>query len=146
MLIRALTGPLAAAGLVALLVAAPAGAATPRDAHGLWWSADKTAVIEFKPCTDAGTALCGRIVWDKDAGTPTDACGVRVARLKSFDGEAWRDGWVFDPRDKKSYSGAVRVKPDGTVLSLRAFIGTEMIGQTEEMTRADKPPTGCKAP
>ncbi|QTD46305.1 DUF2147 domain-containing protein [Ottowia testudinis] len=133
---------------LALLLSAaclPAAAATPQDAHGLWLSADKAAVIEFKDCADAPGALCGQIVWDKDAGTPTDACGVRIAKLKSFDGEAWRDGWVHDPRDKKNYKGAVRVKGGGSILAVRAYIGTEVLGETEEMTRTNQVPAGCKA-
>ena len=84
-------------------------------------------------------------MWDKDAGTPEDTCGVRIAKLQKFDGEAWRQGWVHDPRDKKNYKGAIRVKGDGKVLAVRAYIGTEMLGQTEEMTRTDTVPDGCKA-
>lgn len=130
--------------LAALLAASlPAFSASPQDAHGLWLSGDKAAVIEFKECPDAAGALCGQIVWDKDAGTPADACGVRIAKLKQFDGEAWRDGWVFDPRDKKTYKGALRIK-GGDVLALRAYVGTEMLGQTEEMTRTQTVPAGCK--
>ena len=57
----------------------------------------------------------------------------------------WRQGWVHDPRDKKNYKGAIRVKHDGKVLAVRAYIGTEMLGETEEMTRTDTVPSGCKA-
>ncbi len=70
---------------------------------------------------------------------------MRIAKLQKFDGAAWRDGWVHDPREKKNYKGAVRVKGEGKLLSVRAYIGTEMLGQTEEMTRADAVPDGCKA-
>lgn len=59
---------------LALLATAPmtssVRAAEPCDAAGLWLSAQKDAVLEFKPCDDRSGALCGRIVWDKDAGTP----------------------------------------------------------------------------
>ena len=137
--------PLTLAACLAAYVALPTHAATARDAHGTWLSADQAAIIEFKECTDAPGALCGQIVWDKDAGTPADACGVRIAKLQTFDGEAWRQGWVHDPRDKKNYKGAIRVKGDGKVLAVRAYIGTEMLGQTEEMTRTDTVPDGCKA-
>lgn len=122
-----------AAGIGAAIAATSAAAAGPEDARGLWLTAAKDAVIEFKPCADRASALCATIVWDKDAGTPTDTCGVRVAQLERHDGEAWRDGWVYDPRDRKKYKGAVRVK-DG-VLHIRAYIGTEILGQTELMTR-----------
>ncbi|PIM52789.1 hypothetical protein CS062_12945 [Roseateles chitinivorans] len=126
-------------------LSAPALAAGPDDAKGLWLSADGGAVIEFKPCGDKPSALCGRIVWDKDAGQANDTCGIQVAQLERYDNEAWRDGWVYDPRDRKKYKGALRVK--GGDLHLRAFIGTEILGQTEQMKRvAELPATPvCKS-
>jgi len=128
--------------LLALAWLAPAHAGQD-DAKGLWLSADKAAVIEFKPCADSTGALCGTIVWDKDAGTPADACGVTIAKLKTWEDEAWRNGWVHDPRTKKNYKGVVRVKQGA--LHVRAFIGTELLGETEEMTRVQSIPSGCKA-
>jgi uncharacterized protein (DUF2147 family) len=116
-----------------LLWATAAQAAGPDEAKGLWLTAEKDAVIEFKPCADHPAALCGRIVWDKDAGTPADTCGVQVAQLERFDNEAWRDGWAYDPRDKKKYKSVVRVK--GGDLYIRAFIGVEVLGQTEQLKR-----------
>jgi len=129
--------------LLALFVR-PAFAAGPDDAKGLWLAAEKDAVLEFKPCTDTPTALCGRVVWDKDAGQPNDTCGVQIARLERYENEAWRDGWVHDPRDGKKYKGALRVKSGE--LHIRAFLGTEILGQTERLQRvADLPATPvCK--
>lgn len=124
------------------LFSGAAQAATAQDAHGLWLSADKAAVIRFEPCSDAPAALCGKIVWDKDAGTPADACGVTIAKLTRYENEAWRNGWVLDPRTNKHYKGALRVQ--GEVLNLRAYIGTELLGDTEQMTRVQTLPTGCK--
>ena len=121
--------------------ALPGHAATAQDAHGTWLSADQGAIIEFKECADAPGTLCGQIVWDKDAGTPADACGVRIAKLKRWDGEAWRDGWVHDPRSKKNYKGVLRAQ--GATLVLRAYVGVEVLGETEEMTRAAAPAQPC---
>ena len=91
--------------LIALMSAAflssSAQAAGADDARVLWMTAQNDAVIEFKPCPDGAGALCGRIVWDKDAGTPADTCGVQIAQLQRYDNDAWRDGWVYDPRDRK---------------------------------------------
>jgi len=127
--------------VLALTWLAPAQASQDA-ATGLWLSADKAAVIEFKTCADLPGALCGTIVWDKDAGTPDDACGVTIAKLKTFEDDAWRNGWVHDPRTKKNYKGIVRVK-DATLM-VRAYIGTELLGETEIMTRAESIPSGCK--
>jgi uncharacterized protein (DUF2147 family) len=130
---------------LAFTVSAAVHAAGPDDAKGLWLTAEKDAVIEFKPCADKANALCGIIVWDKDAGTPADTCGVRIAQLDRYDNEAWRDGWVYDPRDKKKYKGAVRVK--GGDLHIRAFIGAEILGQTETLSRVQAMPAApvCKS-
>ncbi|MBI2734434.1 MAG: DUF2147 domain-containing protein [Aquabacterium sp.] len=116
---------------------------SPNDAKGLWLSADKAAVIEFKDCSDPAGALCATIVWDKDAGTPLDTCGLMIAKLRKYEDEAWRDGWVHDPRTKKNYKATVRVNKD--TLSLRAYIGAEILGETEEMSRVATLPAGCKA-
>ena len=130
---------LACAGVLAFCSAA--SAASPQDAHGLWRSADQRAVIAFAPCKDNAAHLCGTIAWDADAGTPADTCGVVIARLKRHEDEAWRDGWAYDPRSKKHYKAVLRVQ--GDTLKLRAFIGTELLGETEEMKRASVLPAGC---
>ena len=121
-----------------------AQAAGADDARGLWMTAQNDAVIEFKPCPDGAGALCGRIVWDKDAGTPADTCGVQIAQLQRYDNDAWRDGWVYDPRDKKKYKAVVRTK-DGD-LYIRAFVGMEILGQTEQLKRVPAVPAtpACK--
>ena len=130
--------------LAAALSCAPAFAAGPDDAKGLWMTAQSDAVIEFKPCGDAPGALCGRIVWDKDAGTPADTCGVQIARLERYDNDAWRDGWAYDPRDKKKYKSVIRVKSGD--LYIRAFVGVEVLGQTEQLKRVVAVPAApaCK--
>jgi uncharacterized protein (DUF2147 family) len=111
---------------------------------GLWMTEQKDAVIEFANCPDHPEALCGQIVWDKDAGTPADTCGVRIAQLGRFERDAWRDGWIYDPRDKKHYKGTVR--RDGETLKLRAFIGVEVLGETEYLVRVSTLPASpaCK--
>ena len=121
-----------------------AQAAGADDARGLWMTAQNDAVIDFKPCPDGAGALCGRIVWDKDAGTPADTCGVQIAQLQRYDNDAWRDGWVYDPRDKKKYKGVVRTK--GGDLYIRAFVGVEILGQTEQLKRVPAVPAtpACK--
>ena len=127
-----------------LSLASSAQAAGPDDAKGLWMTAQNDAVIEFKPCADGPGALCGHIVWDKDAGTPADTCGVQIAQLQRYDNDAWRDGWIYDPRDKKKYKGVVRLK--GGDLAIRAFIGVEILGQTEQLKRVPSIPAtpACK--
>lgn len=135
---------LALVPLAAALAILPAHAANPDEAKGLWLTADKAGVLEFKPCANKPAALCGRVVWDKEAGTSTDTCGVQIAEMQRYEGDAWRDGWVYDPRDNKKYKGVLRVKSGE--LHIRAFIGAEVLGQTEQLTRITALPEGpvCK--
>lgn len=138
-----------AALLLALCLPLSAMAQAPAPApaepvQGLWLAAQKDGVVEFKACADEPTSMCGTVVWDKDAapGKPGD-CGLRIVKLRRKEDGVWRDGWVYDPREKKNYKGALRIK--GSVLALRAYIGTELLGQTEEFTRVDAIPAGCPA-
>jgi uncharacterized protein (DUF2147 family) len=126
------------------LLASTAQASSPDDAKGLWLTAEKDGVIEFQPCTKKPSALCGHVVWDKDAGAPNDTCGLQIAQLERFEKDGWRDGWLYDPRDKKKYKGVVRVK-EGE-LHMRAFVGAEILGQTEQMVRVTTLPLSpvCK--
>jgi hypothetical protein len=71
--------------LFAFTWAGLAQAAMPDEAKGLWMTAEKDAVIEFRNCQDRAGSLCGRIVWDKDAGTPLDTCGVQIEQLTRTD-------------------------------------------------------------
>ncbi len=137
--------PICLLALVGCVMAVPARAGSPADAQGNWITAERDAVIRFAPCTDQPGALCGTIVWDKDAGTPASTCNVRVAQLSRYADDAWRDGWVFDPRENKKYRGAVRA--EGDALRIRAFVGVEALGQTEQLQRvAALPATPACAP
>ena len=126
------------------LAPAWAPAASLEDAKGLWLTAEKDAVLEFKPCANKASALCGHIAWDKDAGNSSNNCGMQIAQLERYADDGWRDGWVYDPRDRKKYKGVIRVK--GGELHIRAFVGAEILGQTEQMTRVTALPASpvCK--
>lgn len=119
-------------------VAQPSSAASSYE--GFWQTEDKS-VLELKPCPKAGQ-LCGYISWSKEGGTdeanPNKAqrarpiCGLLILELHQFDGKAWKDGWVYEPTDGKTYKAALRER-DGK-LFLRGFIGNEMFGETETWT------------
>ncbi|AZE83452.1 DUF2147 domain-containing protein [Pseudomonas orientalis] len=114
-------------------------AAGPQEAKGLWLTSQKDAVVKVDDCADKPGALCGKVVWVKDMASTTSDCGVQIMQLERFDQQAWRDGWVFDPRDHKKYKGVVRVKEG--LLNVRAFVGTEILGKTEQFERiASLPP------
>jgi len=139
-----LTALLIAVSMSALSVLQPAIASSQNDIKGLWRSADGQGIIEFKNCAEEVSAICGTLVWETTADKPDTSCGVRIAKLKQYDGEAWRDGWVFDPRNGKHYKGAVRKNDKGILI--RAYIGTEILGESEQLTPESALPTSpvCK--
>lgn len=130
--------------LVLMCSANSFAAAGPLDAKGLWLTAEKDAVIKLDDCAAKAGAICGQIVWVKDAASVASDCGVQIMQLDRYEKDAWRDGWVYDPRDHKKYKGVIRVKEG--YLNVRAFVGTEILGKTEQFEPIDTlPPTPvCK--
>jgi uncharacterized protein (DUF2147 family) len=128
------------AGSAAAIASATASPALASDFDGFtgYWSAPDRSVIEVRPCPQA-TALCGYLVLARDYGNdamnPDPAlrkrpiCGLPLLELRRFNDGVWREGSVYDPEDGKSYKAALR-KRDGK-LFLRAYIGTEVFGETE---------------
>lgn len=117
---------------------------------GLWYDDTAQGAVEIRPC---GKALCGRIVWLKEpknaAGQPlTDKynpepakrsrtiCGLEVlgGLQKQSDG-TWDAGWVYDPKEGKSYDAALQV--DGpSKLAVTGYIGVKLLSRTLSWTRA----------
>lgn len=137
--------------LAACLMLAPrAEASDLQGFEGYWYTPDK-AVIEIKPCPSA-PALCGYLTFAREYGSdernPDPAlkkrpvCGLQVLELRRFADGIWRDGTAYDPETGKSYKAALR-KRDGK-LYLRAFVGTEVFGETETWTSASDFKTPCK--
>jgi uncharacterized protein (DUF2147 family) len=127
---------LAVLGLVASTTA-PTSAADPRDPRilGRWATAGFGSIVELAPCDAAGVSetLCGRILWLWDA---LDAAGrprlddenpeasarrrplVGVEILRGFRETApgvWTGGSVYNPDDGRTYSGSIRLQPDGAL-------------------------------
>jgi uncharacterized protein (DUF2147 family) len=145
-------GALRAATLAGLWVGSAAGQSPPATTgfEGLWHTEDKS-VIELKPCPAAGQ-LCGYIHWSKEGGTdegnPNEAlrkrpiCGLLILELHQFDGKIWKDGWVYDPEEGKTYKAALR-KREGK-LFMRGFVGAEVFGETETWTPVIDNKQSCK--
>lgn len=131
-------GAIRSLSLLLCMLCLEAHADVSDEAKGLWMTPEGDAVVQFAPCSDQPSALCGTIVWDKDADTPANSCGMRIAQLTRYEKEAWRDGWVFDPRDARKYKGVVRAA--GNAMRIRAFLGVEVLGQTEQLRRVTKLP------
>jgi uncharacterized protein (DUF2147 family) len=70
-------------------------------------------------------------------------CGLQIVELADFDGKMWKNGRVYDPTDGKSYRSALRLRDDK--LFLRAYIGTEIFGETEKLLPLPSFNKSCKA-
>ena len=148
----------AAAALIAL--APLAGAQSPKvpptadlaagGFGGVWLDDTGDGAVEIAPC---GKALCGRIVWLKspvaaDGAPLTDGrnpdpkrrarpiCGLDViGDLKRQRNGSWDDGWIYDPKDGKSYDLELKLRgPDRLVVT--GYMGVKFLSETFLWTRA----------
>lgn len=120
------------------------------DFVGYWKTAEGDGIVQLKRCplfkNAPPTALCGVIAWDVEVDNPRRSaaldCNRKVFEASKFDGTAWSDGWAFDTRKRKFYSAKLRIK--GGHLHLRAYVGSEVNGETEIFTRVAEVPRGCE--
>lgn len=118
--------------------------------NGVWIDDTGDGAIEIAPC---GDSICGRIVWlrspmDK-AGRPlTDGynpesanrkrpiCGLPViGDLKLQKSGAWDAGWIYDPKEGKSYDVELKLR-SADRLQVLGYIGTKFLSETFIWTRA----------
>lgn len=125
--LRSLTTAAAAA---LLLSAASADAAT--DPRGVWIDHTGRGAVEITDCDDA---LCGRLVWLKDAENG-EACGVQIlGNVRPVGSGVWDKGWIYDPEQDAKYS--VELKPIGeSRLRVLGYLGTKLFSETMVWQRA----------
>lgn len=142
--------------------AAPNGATAPLPPSspvGLWYDDTGKGAVEILPC---GQKLCGRIFWLKEPaandGQPlTDAlnpdprlrqraiCGLQViGDLELQPNGAWDTGWIYDPKEGKSYDVEIRLRaPDR--LQVTGYIGVKFLSETFYWQRAPSELPRCTA-
>jgi len=146
--------------LLTILAGAVIGSATasadPREA-GVWYDDTGKGAVKIEICTP--TTLCGKIYWLQEPmatnGQPkTDRynpdstmrtrpiCGLPVlGDLEQISGGGFDNGWVYDPKEGKSYSVALDlIGPD--TLKVTGYKGMRFLGKSFIWTRApaDLPP------
>ncbi|MBK9083125.1 MAG: DUF2147 domain-containing protein [Rhizobiales bacterium] len=87
--------------LAAGVTIAAASGALAQDASGTWLRDSGASRVRIAPC---GDALCGTIVWLKDASGPAKV-GQRVFYDMKPNGAGSWAGKAFNPEDGKTYSG-----------------------------------------
>jgi uncharacterized protein (DUF2147 family) len=93
------------------------GIAAAQDVSGTWLRETGASRVRFGKC---GEAMCGTIVWLKDADGPAKM-GQRVFYDMKPDGAGKWQGSAFNPEDGKTYSGTMtlqgsQLKTSGCVL------------------------------
>lgn len=122
----------------------------PNGYSGVWYDDTGDGAIEINAC---GPNLCGRIVWLKnqiapDGGMLTDIynpdpknkrrpiCGLDIiGNLKRQSDGTWDAGWIYDPKQGKSYDVALSLQ-SANVLSVTGYMGSKFLSQTFAWKRA----------
>jgi len=62
--------------------------------------------------------------------------GLEIIRGMKLEGDSkYGGGTILDPRDGKVYKATMKVSPDGQTLTVRGYIGFELLGQNQYWTR-----------
>ena len=126
---------------------------------GVWFDDTGQGAIEIAPC---GEMLCGRIVWlkeplTKDGQPLTDAlnpdpnrrdrpiCGLQIiGDLKRQPNGSWDKGWIYDPKEGKSYDVEIRLR-DPDHLQVKGYLGVKFLSETFIWQRAPEGLPRCSA-
>jgi uncharacterized protein (DUF2147 family) len=123
---------LAIALILTLLAIPHAQARALQSTNGAWIIHD--LVIDIFDCQNA---VCGKIIWLRDAERRPDQCGIKIIwGLLPDDSKHWSQGTILDPDNGKSYSLSAALEPNGT-LKARIFSGMPLFGKTEILRRVD---------
>jgi uncharacterized protein (DUF2147 family) len=139
-------------------VALPGQAAPPEPAAGIWIDDKGDGAIEIGPC---GDKLCGRIVWlkspnDKNGRPLVDGynpepgqskrpiCGLPViGDLKRQSDGSWDAGWIYDPKQGKSFDLEIRAK-SADQIQIKGYVGMKFLSETFIWSRAPTDLPRCK--
>jgi hypothetical protein len=79
---------------------------------------------------DCQPAVCGQIVWIKDASRRASQCGKTIIWGLEAKGPAeWTGGSILDPDNGKTYRLSATYEPDGT-LHAQIFVGVPLFGKS----------------
>jgi uncharacterized protein (DUF2147 family) len=142
-----------AAALLPLVLPGHASSADLSSPVGLWQAVDDDTKqpTGWFLITDHGGVYDGIIakMFFKPGENPNPVCdqckddrhdhpwlGLEIVRGMKPEGEAkFGDGTILDPRDGKIYHATMKISPDGGTLTVRGYIGIELLGQNQYWTR-----------
>lgn len=131
-----------------ILASIATAAAERKDFTGVWLTDKADGGVEIVPC---GSGLCGHIYSILVVPNPSlplndnrninpklrsrPLCGLRIlSELKRVSDTMWGDGSVYDPESGKTYSVEITLQSP-TVLAVRGYVGTRVVGRTVLWTR-----------
>jgi len=125
---------------IVALTALGAGAALSAEPTGIWYDHTGRGAVEITTC---GSALCGRVVWLRDAGNRS-ACGLQIiGDVRPARDGAWDGGWIYDPDRDTKYS--VEITPIGArTLKVIGYMGSKLLSETMMWRRAPADLKRCR--
>ena len=146
---------LASSVLCGLLLLCCRAEAQPGPLHGLWWTEDQEAIVEFYPCE---TKLCGRFHWlkDNDPAKPSRddnnpdpkqqqriLCGLTfIGGFKEVKPGRFEHGWIYSPRHGRNFDATITLL-DENHLELRGYVLTSLLGSSQRWQRATADSPAC---
>jgi uncharacterized protein (DUF2147 family) len=139
-------------GLVTTFAGIQLAAAEPSVA-GLWQKTDETTgkpVIWFLFVENHGTyqGVAAKLFPRAEDGPHSPVCtactddrhnqpmlGLPIIRGMKRAGLRYENGSIMDPRDGQVYRAVMTVSPDGQTLTVRGFLGFELLGRNENWHR-----------
>lgn len=144
------------AAAIAMTGSAIAAGGAPKEA-GIWYDDTGKGAVKVDLC---GDKLCGHIYWLKeplnaegkplrDKHNPNEGqqnrpiCGLQViGGLAHMEDGEWDTGWIYDPKEGKSYSVALTMA-DPNTLKVTGYLVMKMMGRTLTWTRAPADLPSC---
>lgn len=122
---------LLAASALSFLALGPA-VALAADATGIWLRDTGASKVKIAPC---GAALCGYIVWLKDAATSPAKMGEKIFFDMKSDGDNSWEGSAYNPENGKTYTGKMSLS--GNTLTTKGCVLGGIICKTIVWSRAN---------
>ena len=122
----------ALAAFPVVLIWAAGAASAASGPLGTWIDHTGRGAVEISECNGA---LCGRVVWLKEA-KDEDGCNLQIiGNAKPVAGGKWNGGWIWDPERQSKYD--VELTPIGDrKLRVHGYAGMKLFGETMTWTRA----------